>query len=245
MRFKLPTFNFSRQERLFIFFVFISNFCISLEYPIVRAVSSSLFIEAYTASALPYAWLAMVPLNFLVVSLYNRYVMRYGIFPMLLGVVSVVIGTNIFSALFIKDFSSLPFLLFVWKEVYILLMFHQLWSLIHTTIRMDQAKFLYGWIFATGGIGGMTGSLIPGFLAVKFGSENLLYLGIPFYLLLLYSFTKMLQYANQFSVHNEQSKEERQPVRKSLGMIKRSPWLLFILSIVVCMQLSSTLIDFQ
>ncbi|MCP5505935.1 MAG: hypothetical protein H7A38_03510 [Chlamydiales bacterium] len=79
------------------------------------------------------------------------------------------------------------------KDIYVLLMFQQLWSVIHTKTEMSKAKYLYGILFGVSGIGAIFGSLVPSFFAVKLGSEHLLYLTIPLYLFFIAAYHQMLK----------------------------------------------------
>lgn len=226
-------------------FAMLSGFFICAEYAIIRPVSNSLFIHAYTSQFFPYAWLAIIPLNLLIVSLYNHFLPKWGCIKMFFITISLVMAGNLFFALFIKTIPSLPFLFYIWKEVYILLMFQQLWSVIHTTIKMEHAKFLYGIFFGIGGIGSLVGSLFPGFCAVQVGSEQLLYLSLPVYLLLLGAYFFLVKNSAAGKIQDEL------PVSNSIGfvhgikLISSSTLLLFILAIVLCMHVGATLVDFQ
>ncbi len=235
--------GFSKKELLFIFSAMLCGFLIASDYAIIRPVSNSLFIFSYGSGFFPYAWLATVPLNFLIVALYNRFLPRLGCYKMFLLIASVVVGGNLFCALFVKKIFFLPFLFYIWKEIYVMLMFQQLWSVIHATIDMKRAKYLYGILFGVGGIGGMLGSLVPGFGAVKFGSENLLFLSLPIYAVMLFCYAQLLKHSAS-GVQPELSTQNREAFQ-ALKNIRNSPFLLFILLIVVMMQMSSTVIDFQ
>ncbi|MFI5334856.1 MAG: Npt1/Npt2 family nucleotide transporter [Chlamydiales bacterium] len=235
--------GFSKKELFFVFSAMACGFLICAEYAVVRPVANALFITSYSSSFLPYAWLVMVPLNFLVVFLYNRFLPRMGCLKMFLVIITCVICGNIFSALFLKTFHFLPFVFYVWKEIYILLMFQQLWSVIHATIDTKRAKYIYGFLFGIGGLGGMCGSAIPGFFAVKFGSENLLFLSLPLYALLALGYISLLR-------HSSMQKErglftEGKEALVVLKGIRTTPILFFILLIVIFMQTSSTVIDYQ
>ncbi len=245
---KEELFSLSSKERIFIACAMLCGFLISCEYAIVRPISNSVFISAYTSSFFPYAWLATVPLNLCLVALYNKYLPRVGCLKMFAAIISCVIGVNVTSALFLDKISWLPFAFYVWKEVYIMLMFQQLWSIIHLTIRLDHAKYLYGILFGAGALGGVLGSSVPGFLAIKMGSEHLLFATIPLYLLLGVAYRLLLK----SSVHGLHQKIDEAEKRSSLNalthgvqLIFKSKLLLFILGIVICMQISSTVIDYQ
>ncbi len=240
--------SYTMSERLFILFAMLVNFLICAEYAIVRPVSNSLFIQAFGAELFPYAWLATVPLNILIVSLYNSLLPRLGCFKLFFVSIVVVAGGNLFFACFFERFASLPFIFYVWKELYVLLMFQQLWSVIHSTVQIDRAKYLYGFFFGIGGLGSLFGSAFPGFFAVTYGSEKLLFLSCPLYLFLLLFYWRMTRHA---AVHHVTTEFKRHSVASlqsflhGCQLIARSRFLIFALLIVVLMQFSSALIDFQ
>jgi hypothetical protein len=81
--FKEEILQLSWTQRAFILCAMICGFCITADYGIVRPVSNSLFITDHGSEFFSYAWLAIVPLNFLIVELYNRFLARLGILRML------------------------------------------------------------------------------------------------------------------------------------------------------------------
>src|SRR5258708_6607909 len=109
----------SRTERFFILFVLLCSFLIQADYATIRPVSNAIFITSYGSNFFPYAWLATVPLNFLLISWYNKNLPRWGCLKTFLIIISTIIGFNLFCALFLKKFFWLPFAFYVWKEVYI------------------------------------------------------------------------------------------------------------------------------
>ncbi len=240
--------SLSVSEKWFVFCAMGCGFCITMDYAIVRPVGNSLFIHAYGAQIFPYAWLAVLPLNALVISLYNYFLPRLGCYKMFLLIVLTIMGVNLFSGLFLQKIFVLPFLFYCWKEVYVMLMFQQLWSVIHSTISTDKAKYLYGLFFAMGGLGGMLGSIIPGFCAVKMGSEGLLFIAIPVYAILALLFYQVVKKSEQIrgETHfSENSKKQKTSILDGMKMIKSSPLLKFILCIVILMQLIATIVDYQ
>ena len=240
---KLNFAEFSKSEKLFVLGAMLCGFFIQADYSIIRPVSNSLFIHAYSAQAFPYAWLAGVPINLLLVLLYNHFLPKLGPFRMFFATICAILFGNLFCALFIDKIAFLPFLFYVWKEVYIMLMFQQLWSVIHTTIKMTQAKFLYGVLFGIGGLGAIFGSTVPGFFAVQVGSESLLFLTVPIYVLLLFSYLLLIKNSSPLSF--DSTSEKAIPFLDGLQLIRSSRFLKFILLIVIFMQIATSLIDYQ
>jgi len=242
-KFKEEILQLTRTQRIFIFCAMVCGFCITADYGIVRPVSNSIFMTEHGSDIFPYAWLAIVPLNFLLVELYNRFLSRLGVQRMFITIILCIAVVNTFCAIFMTKIPFLAFFFYVWKEIYIMLLFQQLWSVIHSTIQMGQAKLLYGLVFAFGGIGGIVGSILPGFFAISMGTPNLVFASLPLFTILTFSFTYMLR-------HSSVSKEEtaQKPIRnfwQGVGAIRNSKYLSFILIIVVLMQVATTLIYYQ
>lgn len=235
--------QFTGTQRIFIFCAMICAFCITADYGIVRPVSNSIFLTEHGTDLFPYAWLAILPFSFLLVELYNRFLTRLGVLRMFFAIIVFVTAVNTFCAIFMTKIPFLPFFFYVWKEIYVMILFQQLWSVIHSSIQIGQAKFLYGLIFAVGGLGGMFGSILPGFFAVSMGSPNLLFASLPLFATLTVSFIYMLRH-----VTITPKEETQKPIRnfwQGVDAIRNSKYLSFILWIVVLMQVVVTLIYFQ
>ena len=112
---------------------------------------------------------------------------------------------------------------------------------------MSRAKYLYGILFGIGGLGSVLGSMIPGFLAVKHGSESLLFSTIPIYTVFIGAYFFLLKSSGFLNSHKEEEQLRLGPKNtfQGFGMIKTSRPLKFILLIVVLMQLSTTVMDYQ
>jgi len=242
-RIKNEILSFSSSERIFLFCAMLCGFCICAGYAIVRPVSDAIFITAYGSGMFPYAWLAVIPLNLGVVSLYNRFLPLMGCWKMFLATISTICAINLLAAFFLPTFSAFPFLFYIWKEVFVLMLFQQLWSVIHSTLSIERAKYLYGLLFAVGAAGGILGSSIPGFLAVKMGSENLLFTTLPIYGGLAAAYFIFLKHSRAAPAIN--STPEAASFREGWRLIASSKTLTFILLIVVLMQLVATLSYYQ
>lgn len=223
------------------------SFLICADYAIIRPVSNSLFITQYAARIFPYAWLGIVPLNLCLVCLYNKYLPRWGCWRVFLTFALLVLLLNTLAALFVDRLSFFPFLFYLWKEVYIMLMFQLLWSVIHQVTSLKRAKYLYGILFGVGSAGGICGSSLPSFFATQVGSQHLLFATLPLYGLLILAYWWMLRQTRDIDLAMV-SAQQRGGVASffhGVQLIMRSKLLTLILILVVCMQISSTLIDYQ
>ncbi|OGN64311.1 MAG: hypothetical protein A3G30_06025 [Chlamydiae bacterium RIFCSPLOWO2_12_FULL_49_12] len=234
--------TFSRRERIFILSSMLCGFCICADYALVRPVSNALFITAYGSSYFAYAWLAMIPCNFLLLELYNRLLPRYSCLYLLGGMLFLIALGNGAAFFLLSKEGPYPFFYYIFKELYVMLLFQQLWAMIHATVSFQRAQYLYGLFFAVGALGGIFGSLIPGFFAFKMGSETLLLFSLPCALLLFFFYRSALTHSG---IDPLLPPTKKGGVKEGFKQIASSKLLLFILFIVLFMQTSSSLIDFQ
>lgn len=237
--------SFSYQEKIFIYAAMFAGFLICGEYSIIRSVANSLFVTHFGSQYIPYAWVAVIPLNLLIVSLYNRYLPRLGCLKMFFVISAVVVLSNVTGSFYLKKIPALSFVFYLWKEVYILLMLQQLWSVVHSTIQQSRVKYLYGLLFATGGLGGILFSSVPRFFAVKAGSENLLLLTLPLYIILGFVFTVLIKNSHSTVQQNKQEDAVSYSFKDSIRLISRSQTLLFIFLAVVFMHFFTAFVDFE
>ncbi|MEK7339422.1 MAG: Npt1/Npt2 family nucleotide transporter [Candidatus Rhabdochlamydia sp.] len=233
------------KEHLFILTAMLCSFFISMDYAIVRPVSNALFITDYGVHFFPYAWLFSIPLNLLLVGLYNKYLPKLGCLKTYLSLAIAVICINCICAIWIHKVPFLSFFLYIWKDAYIMLIFQQVWSLIHVNVSIERAKYLYGFFFGIGGVGSLLGSLFPSFLAVKIGSESLLYITLPLYLILSFLYVMMLKQSRQVEFFPLEKKQGLETILHGLKLIKGSRVLIFVSLAVIFMQVISTLVDYQ
>lgn len=235
---KISTKNFSP----FVLFSMACSFFIALEYGVSRPTSNAFFVSTFGASFYPYAWIATVPLNFFVISLYNRFLPKIGCQKMMRFMVFLVMSVSFFAYAFIEKYPKLVFFHYLWKDIYILLMFKQLWSLIHSSIDTKKAKYLYGLFFGIGGMGSIVGSFLPGFFAVTLGSKNLFLATIPAYLALLFFYQKALKESTQ---HLGFQQDFSFSMKSGFSLVWEKRFLMYILFLVVFMQLSVAFVEYQ
>jgi AAA family ATP:ADP antiporter len=237
--------NFSIKERLFLLSVTIGVFFISCDYAIIRPASTSIFLSQYSSKMFPYCWMLAIPVNLFIVYIYNKLLMKYGSLKTFFFFISSIILMHVSTSFFLKTFPSIIFIQFIFKDVYILLAFKQLWSLIHSTINTNKAKFLYGLMFGIGSLGSVFGGLISAIFATKIGSNNLFYLSFIFYLLIFFCYMKA--YKNSPVLNNDYHNNInlKPSFKDGFKLIKNSNFLLFILLIVIFMQISTAFLDYQ
>jgi AAA family ATP:ADP antiporter len=217
---------------------------IAAEYGITRPASNSLFLTAFSSKGYPWVWLATMPLNLLVIYLYSRFLPKIGPLKMIASVALSAVVINVSCAFLVPVYPKLIFFHYAWKDIYILLMFKQFWSMVHSTIEPKKAKFFYGLIFGMGTLGSVLGSMIPGFLAVEIGTEQLLLFTLPVYLVLFSMYFLAYERSGLKAIPYSQGLSDPRP-REGLAMIRRSSLLMGVLLLVVLMQVSVALTEYR
>lgn len=236
-------------EKIFIVLAMCAGFCITLDASIVKPVSNSFFISSYGTSLFPYAWLFALPINLFLVTIYNKFLSKLGCFKIMWITILMIVGGGLLSSYYIATIPWIPFFLYIWKDIYVLLMFQQLWSIIHVTIPEKQSKWCYGLLFGFGGIGSVFGSFISGQFSLQLGSQKLLLCSIPIYLtfaivysLALYIRKKMGNREDLHTLHQDCAEKK---LSDGFQLIRNSKQLRFILAIVIGMQVAATLTELQ
>jgi ATP:ADP antiporter, AAA family len=237
--------RFSRKEKNFLLLATLCGFFISADYAIIRPASHSIFIHSFGASAFPIAWLFSIPFNLGLVSLYNHLLPKVGSLRLFWITSAAIIVMNAITGAFIGKMPLLSFPFYIWKEVYVLLMLQQVWSVIHATISLKKAKYLYGVLFGFGALGGCLGSLVPGFFAVKLGSESLFYCSIPLYLFLSYIYYYFFMHSSLCEGGAFQENKRSFSLFEGVKLIYSSHLLRSIAILTLCMQITASLTDFQ
>lgn len=214
------------------------------EYSITRPASNGLFLTLFSSKVYPWVWLATVPINLLAIYLYNKFLPKIGPLKMLIAFAFITIGMNALAGVFYSQLPQLIFFQYAWKDIYVLLMLKQLWSMIHSTIPQTKAKVLYGCIYGVGTLGAVLGSLIPSFLAIELGSEKLLFFTVPAYLLLIFAYSMAFKWSNISPTFTQELTPDPRP-REAFFLIRRSRVLLAVLFLVVFMQVSVGLMEYQ
>jgi len=232
--------NFCYKDKIFILFAMLCIFCIAIEYSITKPASISYFIDCFGARNYPLAWIAMVPLNFATVYAYNYFLPKFGSLKTWIAFTFITVGVNSLAAFFIDLSPIICFFQFIWKDIYILLMYKQVWSLVHTSVQYQRAKYLYGFIFAIGGIASTIGGILPGFFASQMGSKSFFIFTAPIYLLLFFFYYKALK-NSKF----DGSIPEEENSKGYFWSLRQSKYLVLVLLLVVFMQVSIAFVDYQ
>ena len=222
-------------------------------YEFIRAVSTSLFIEAYGAKNLPRAMVAVPPSVFLLLYLYGRLLSW-------LGAKRALLLTSILSAgliascynLYIRFLVALPILMghaiaaaiiYVFREAYIVIVIEQYWSLVNSTLNPKQARWINGPFCAIATIGSVTGGSLVAHLAPSLGSEVLLLFAAGS--LLPAALFAMFAYAAAGEPQPTGVEQGGQQGHTGLKVLARSRYLVCLFLLILTTQVVSTVLDLR
>lgn len=213
-------------------------------YEFIRAVSTSLFIEAYSAENLSLVWVAISPSLLVLLYIYGRFLSRYGA-SRTLAITSLLSGALIF-ACYLALIYKIKFaaaIIYVFREAYIVIIIEQFWSFVNSTLTDRQAKIINGPFCAIASVGSVAGGLLVGQLAEPLGTKPLLMFAavslIPAAILGVAAYT--------IAGEPKPSVAEEGGRRGHLGAktFFSSKYLVFLGILILCTQIISTVLDIR
>ena len=132
------------------------------------------------------------------------------------------------------------FLLFVWKDIYIVLLIEMFWTFANSIFQLKTAKWLYGVFLSVGTLGGVTANLSVGELAKTLGVGHAPWLVLPMLL-----FTAVLISGLPEARPERSDTQSEVSFHAGFSLVWRSRYLMAILGIIASIQLALNLVDFQ
>ncbi len=228
-----------RERRNELLGLWLMGFVVLSSYALARPAAESLFLQAYSSSALPWAWLGVAVAAALVVGLYNRAARRRPIHALLSLALLASAGTLVLLLVALRlRLPGAPYLVYVWKDVYIVVLVEIFWTFANCAFAVKTARLLYGTFSMAGALGGIFGNLAIGRLAAALGTETALMLVAP---------VLGAAWAGSLVLVRPSAAPERQPAAMQGGLrtLVHSRFLLLLLALIGTVQLAVNLIDFQ
>lgn len=230
--------------------LFIYFFLITSSVYIIKPVKISLFLKSLSFTRLPYAYLLTAVLIGFVVSLNSRllHVMKRRVY-ISLSLVFFIVCLLLFWIFFRYNWQWLPLVYWFWADIFAVTSVTQFWILVNDIYNPRQAKRLIGFLVSGGLLGGVAGALLASFLAMQFGTENLLLICPLMLILCLVIITFISKYILGEKEEETQPAGDQEKPRvgygKSLQLIRKNRHLLLLCGIMIAAFVVTTLIDFQ
>ncbi len=148
----------------------IVSFLTVLAYAPLRAATTALFIQAHGASHTPHVSLATVGALFAAVAVGNWLQKRFSV-QTAFTIISAVSAAVFLAALSASQHGYKPatWILYIWKEIYIVFMIHLPWGYANNLLKERQAKVLFGLASALGSVGGVVGGAVASTVTRSYG----------------------------------------------------------------------------
>ena len=213
-------------------------------YEFVRSPATVLFKNAYGAENLPLVMAAMPLVVFGGIALYGWMLGHLGPRRTLL-VTSLGSGTLIFVCYLalLSGSKIVTPILFLTKELYIVLLIEQYWSYINSSLSPRTAKKLNGPITGIAGLGGVLGAKLVAISAEPLGAETMLFAAAL--LLIPAAFVSNLTFQMHGEPHPPIVEEEHKSHHMGWKLFKQSTTLSSLLIIVLATQTIAVLLDFK
>jgi len=224
-------------------------FLIVGSYGISRSGTESLFLGVLGNEMLPTVWIAVAIAALLVVAVYNHYAARRplaNVFSNAITLCALVLITLLLLLEFAPRGSALEtasaFILYVWKDLYIIILIEAFWSYANLIYGLSSARKTYGLFCAMGSIGGIFFNLSVGVFASNIGTLHTLWLTIP---LLVGTWAITRNMGRRHPVGPKDAATNNIDVQAGLQTLKKSRYLVWLLFLIVAIQITITLVDYQ
>lgn len=217
-------------------------FVILASYAVARPATESLFLDANGAEALPLAWIGVGAGSLAVVALYNRWSASIDLVRMF-GIVSAL-SAGLLAAILVAMGIDLPgttWALYLWKDLYIVVLIEIFWSFANSTVPKERAKWWYGLFCVIGSLGGMAGNLGVGWIAAEWSTAQSLWAVVP---LLGIGGIGGFVLAQQTGIAAE-AKQAASSLRAGFSVLRTSRFLWLLMALIAITQVVITLIDYQ
>lgn len=218
------------------------GFSILFTYEIARPTVEALYQDIYGSENEPWAWLGIAFFVTLVVGAYSKAAGRrplHELLPRVLFISTLILSVLLF--LSGAGISESAFFLYLWKDIYIVVLVELFWSIANSVFPARSAKWMYGLFSCIGGLGALAGGRTAKWLAEnEAGLETSLWI-----------VAGILLISMMFGPFVPRTKSQRKdPNQKTdlfsgLRVVKASPYLGSLLVIIALSQLAITAIDYD
>lgn len=222
-------------------FILLAYFFVLFNYPLIRASSTSLFLEAYGAKSSPEAWIWSVLSLTITIFISNKLQTHFVIQKVF--AIFTVFTTLLFSVgfvLFDQGYKLPAYSYFVWKEVYIVVQVHLILAYCNIIFSKDMFKKMVGPVGAIGSIGGVLGGLLTTYLSQKFGTTAVVWVGQVFVFL-----PALFFFVTPSVLKPQDLKEKNESPLSSLKAPETRSYVLLIIAMVALTQFIINIIDFR
>ena len=220
-------------------------FLILASYELARSPVESLFVEKHTAAAIPQAWLVVAIGSVFVFGWWSHWAARIDLvrgFGLVSGLSALVLAGLLLACQ--ADLPGSYHALFLWKDIYIVLLIEIFWSFANQVMPVSKASRVYGLFLVVGSVGSFCGGLLGGQLAVHLGTRQMLWSLIPL-LGVVWLGCRVLHSPEMTGTVSQKAKNSDTGFRDGVRVLLQQRVLWCLLLLIGLTQVAINLIDYQ
>lgn len=219
---------------------------------IVKPVRNSLFLTAFGANSLPYAFILVAVFSGVFIYVYSKFSGKFRLNILILYTIITSIAIfGIFWFLLVLDYKGDWFLyvFYVWVAIFGVVLTMQFWLLANYVFNSREAKRLFGFVGAGAIAGGIFGGYLTNYLAPLIGTGNMLLVCIGFLtactFLLKAIWVKSARQNYKEKIKQQERIQQTKGPENPLRLIFRSRHLAYLAGIVGIGVIVANLVDYQ
>lgn len=212
-------------------------------YEAARPPIESLFLALHGAEALPRVWMGVAVGATLTVLVYNRLATQTPILILLAA--GGALCACVLSGLLLGG-EGVPlrgYVFYIFKDIYIVILLEAFWSYANTIFDRKSARWVYGGLLVAGTSGSLLGGELAGRVVQAYGTDASLWLAVPF--LAAVAIVAAIMQRTAPSEAKPPRRTDKPAFGEGFKVVRQSDYLWLILLLLLTVQLSITLIDFQ
>lgn len=215
---------------------------------IVKPTVNGLFLSEIGIDALPTAFVLIAVFAVIISTIYARLLGRISLNRIIILTLSGSVGMFLLFGCLLR-FNLVGgwilYAFYIWVAIFAVLTASQFWILANVVFNAREAKRLFGFIGAGAIAGGIFGGYLTNVLAEWIGSENLLFVAAGL-LFLCIPITAFIWEKNVLTTLSKfQRKKRIAKTEYPLSLIRKSPHLIYLASIIGLSVIVARLVDFQ
>ena len=219
-------------------------FVILASYGIARPGIESLFLSRFDEGDLPWAWLATAGVTAISTWIYVRFAGRTSLVRVFCGAGLLAASLLVGLLLAVPSAGSAAvFALYVWKDVYIVILIEMFWTLANTRSETKTARWVYGLYSMAGSFGAIAGNRIIKLGSVELGTVDTLWAVLPVLAIAVVGFAALG--GTVARPVDESLRAGAGGWTEGVGVMRASHYLGLMLLLILTTQLVINFIDYQ
>ena len=213
-------------------------------YGLVRPPVESLFLSDYGKEQLPYVWSFVAAAAALVTWVYSWFAKRTTMAKLFRGTSLACAGILVVCLVANRlGWKPANFALYVWKDVYIVVLVEVFWSTANLLHKTKQATWSYGVFLVFGSVGSIAGEQTARVLSNLMSSNDIAALAVPVLCVVAWAGSQLAKTVQP--KHPEEKPLFGDAIIGGLQIVWRSRYLTLMVALVAVGQLVITLVDYQ